>query len=538
MWRNEGGREGAGWGYQSWVANGADGFHKSLYNNYKKFGSQSNDGSFYADRSNWSSDFYPGYMQWWSNQDNASLAAVKGVKEIGTDTGVFAGSVTLSGIKRFMALPEKISFGVINGDYNKQFTSGSDRSNPNSIGSKICNVQTDRTGAFTITWEYSEDKYVSKTAYYTMKEGEIKFGDDIVTMDQTVSVILSDRDVSSRPWDSTPIEVHVWSDSDEGGVQLQLRHERDWWVMQANDQTFYGTLTLTDKLESLDADTSGRAGLSCYKGECWERGGARLHAQPGDHIYVHYKDYTLPKPYGIDGCAMSSSDFTVDDEPNKCDHLDIYNFAKVKEATPLSTVQLSKVSINTFAKPYVSELNDISDDINTWKRLLKLEENRISELGFEPTIENMLTHSKKYAGLLEKLDEFQEDRIEVKQKLRNFNSPSSSKTFVEGEQVFITGTFHSSVYSPKHFVFAAQAEHVETGYVEQISVSDRTKVTKKKSVDVELGWTPAQSGEYVLKLYVLDAGTMGTVLKDPIINHIYVESANSSLASLNLSSKN
>ena len=58
-----------------------------------------------------------------------------------------------------------------------------------------------------------------------------------------------------------------------------------------------------------------------------------------------------------------------------------------------------------------------------------------------------------------------------------------------------------------------------------------TDVTKKKSVDVELGWTPSQSGEYVLKLYVMDATTMGAVLKDPIINNISVEPANTSLAS-------
>ena len=150
-----------------------------------------------------------------------------------------------------------------------------------------------------------------------MKEGEVKFGDDIVTMDQQVSVVLSDRDVSSRPWDSTPIEVHVWSDSDKGGLQLQLRHERDWWVMQADDQTFYGTLFLTSDDSSRDQDTSGKGGIRCYQGECYERGSAQLHAQPGDHIYVHYKDYTLPKPYGLDGCAMDSGDFTIDDEPYK-----------------------------------------------------------------------------------------------------------------------------------------------------------------------------------------------------------------------------
>ena len=85
MWRNEGGREGAGWGYQSWIANnGGSAFHKSIYSG--------NTGGY--TKENWSSPFYPGYMQWWSNHNNAGLAAVKGVKEIGTDSGVFAGTVS------------------------------------------------------------------------------------------------------------------------------------------------------------------------------------------------------------------------------------------------------------------------------------------------------------------------------------------------------------------------------------------------------------------------------------------------------------
>ena len=539
MWRNEGGREGAGWGYQSWIAdNGGTAFHKQIYEPYKKFGANSNDGTFKTDRSNWSSDFYPGYMQWWSNNDNAGLVAVKGVKEIGSDTGVFAGTVSLSGIKRFIALPDKFSYGVLNGDYNKQFTAGSDRSSPNAIGSKICSIQTDRTGAFTIAWEYSEDKFVSKTAYYTMKEGEVNFGDDIVTMDQQVSVVLKDRDVSSRPWDSTPIEVHVWSDSDKGGTTIELRHERDWWVMQADDQTFYGTLYLTPDQDSLDQETSGKGGIRCYKGECYERGSARLHAQPGDHIYVHYKDYTLPKPYGIDGCTMTSSDWTVDTEPFGCDHLDIYNFAKVKEATPLSEVALAKVSILPYEKPDVDELNDINADIAIYERLVITEEQRIERMGYEVTKENMSEHSFKYDGLITKISELKDEVIELKTRLSDYNMPNSSRTFVEGEGVHIEGTFVSTSYAPNQFVFAAQAEHVETGQVDYVGMSDKHNITKKKSVDVELGWTPKQSGEYILKLYVMDATTMGAVMKNPIVNNIYVEPANTNLASAPDSTKN
>ena len=539
MWSNEGGREGAAWGYQSWIAdNGGTERHKEIYTPYKKFGASSNDGSFKTDRSEWSNDFYPGYMQWWSNNDNAGLAAVKGIKEIGHDTGVFAGSVSLSGIKRFIALPEKYSFGVLNGDYNKQFTSGSDRSSTTAIGSKICSIQTDRTGAFTIAWEYSEDKFVSKTAYYTMKEGEVNFGDDYVTMDQQVSVVLKDRDVSSRPWDATPVEVRVWSDSDKGGIQLELRHERDWWVMQADDQTFYGTLFLSDDQESLDQDTSGKGGIRCYKGECYERGSARLHAQPGDHIYVQYKDYTLPKPYTIEGCTMSSSDFTIDTEPHDCEHLDIYNFAKVKEATPLSEVVLHSVSILPYEKPDVDEFNEINADIATYERLVITEERRIEKMGYEISRENMGKYSMKYDGLITKINELENDAIELKERLAEHSLSNSSKTFVEGESVNIGGNFVSSTYAPNQFVFAAQAEHVETGQVDYVDMSQKINITKKKSVDVTLGWTPKLSGEYILKLYVMDASTMGAVLKNPIINNIYVEPANNTLASGPESTKN
>ena len=126
----------------------------------------------------------------------------------------------------------------------------------------------------------------------------------------------------------------------------------------------------------------------------------------------------------------------------------------------------------------------------------------------------------------------------MKNRLADYNLPSSSKTFIEGETVHIGGTFRSNSYAPNQFVFAAQAEHVETGQVDYVDMSQKTNITKKKSVDVTLEWTPKQSGEYVLKLYVMDGSTMGAVLKNPIVNNIYVEPANTNLASGPESAKN
>tara|TARA_Y100000996_G_scaffold414670_1_gene406245 strand:+ start:708 stop:2906 length:2199 start_codon:yes stop_codon:yes gene_type:complete len=535
MWRNEGGREGASWGYQSWL--GDNGWnHRGLWlpaviggpNSY--LGNANPNDDWKANKEHWASSGFPGFNQWWSNQGNNGLQAVKGIKEIGVNTGVFSGTVTLSGVQRFLALPEKMSYGVTNGEYNKQFTSGSDRSNQyDVVGSKICSMQTDRTGAFTITWEYSEDKFVSKTAYYTMREGEVKFGDDIVTMDQQVSVILSDRDVSSRPWDSGPVQVRVWSDSDQGGISLDLRHERDWWVMQADDQTFYGTLFLSSDQESLDMDAGGKGGIRCYQGECYERGSARLHAQPGDHIYVQYKDYTLPKPYSLDGCQMVG-DYSVDSEPFTCEHIDIYNYAKVSDATPISKIALKKISILPYEKPDYNELNKINDDINTQKRLIVLEESRLREDGINPTHENLDKYSFKYEGLLQTINTLEENASELKYKIKQYSQPASSRTFLEGETVYIIGEFQSSTYAQNQFIFAAQAEHIESGEIEYIGMSPKQTITKKTLKEVGLEWIPKQSGEYTLKIYALDSRTMGAVLKDPVINHIHIESIATNLS--------
>ena len=142
-------------------------------------------------------------------------------------------------------------------------------------------------------------------------------------------------------------------------------------------------------------------------------------------------------------------------------------------------------------------------------------------MGYEITKENMSAHSFKYDGLITKISELNDEVNELKKRLSEHNIPNSSKTFVENETVHIEGTFVSTSYAPNQFVFAAQAEHVETGQVDYVGMSAKTNITKKKSVDLELNWIPKQSGEYVLKLYVMDATTMGAVLKNPIVNNIY-----------------
>ena len=199
---------------------------------------------------------------------------------------------------------------------------------------------------------------------------------------------------------------------------------------------------------------------------------------------------------------MNSADWTIDTEPYSCDHIDIYNFAKVKEATPLSEVTLTHVSILPYEKPDVDEMNEINSDIQIYERLALIEEQRIQKMVYDVTSENMSKYSFKYDGLITKISELRDDAVELKQKLSDANLPNSSRTFVENESVHITGKFTSNSYAPNQFVFAAQAEHVETGHIDYVDMSHKTNITKKKSVETELVWTPQSPGEYLSLIHI------------------------------------
>ncbi len=69
-------------------------------------------------------------------------------------------------------------------------------------------------------------------------------------------------------------------------------------------------------------------------------------------------------------------------------------------------------------------------------------------------------------------------------------------------------------------------------------MSSKQSITKKALKETTLEWTPENSGEYILKLYVLDSRTMGAVLKDPVINHIYIEPVATNLSFEEESTKN
>ena len=69
----------------------------------------------------------------------------------------------------------------------------------------------------------------------------------------------------------------------------------------------------------------------------------------------------------------------------------------------------------------------INSEITTNERLVITEERRIEKMGYEITKENMSKHSFKYDGLITKIAELKGEIIELKDKLSEHNSPSSSK---------------------------------------------------------------------------------------------------------------
>ena len=150
----------------------------------------------------------------------------------------------------------------------------------------------------------------------------------------------------------------------------------------------------------------------------------------------------------------------------------------------LSDVALTKVSILPYEKPNVEKLNEINDDIRTYERLVQTEEQRIESMRYEPSKENMSEYSSKYDGLIAKIIELEDDAIELKTRLADYKLPQSSKTFVENDEVKIIGTFVSTSYAPNQFVFAVQAEHVETGQVDYVDMSQKTNVTKLSLIHI------------------------------------------------------
>ena len=129
-------------------------------------------------------------------------------------------------------------------------------------------------GAFTVFWKYDTDKTITKTGYYTWREGTIEFDKNYYKIDEIATVTLHDIDLEVYPFDMNTIRLRVWSDTDTEGITLTSSYM---YSVYRGVQASFGFTT----------DDESRNDI-------------QLRISPGDKIYAQYTDRTLPRPYSND----------------------------------------------------------------------------------------------------------------------------------------------------------------------------------------------------------------------------------------------
>ena len=380
--------------------------------------------------------------------------------EIGHDTGVFGGSISLGG-------PAYKRITSENGAY--QYGGTNDGANESRYGSiKTCALKASSSGAFTVTWEYNDDEFVSKSMKYSYREADVKFGKDIYYPGDTAKVIVHDRDLLRWSWDNKPVPVHVWSDSDKAGVNVGVTYDRQFWIPVAADGRSSGDVELSLWRESIDSGENAKSSV--------------LYVQPGDNIYMEYRDYTMPPPFSEDNCSQ----WRVSSSLAQCEYKRITNVAKVSDKSPDSSLVLTTTSDNNL--PNISFIEqsasvNIPDDalqkystsgkymVKTWwehdRKFLLGADNKINIAVFDGLTEKQIQNVRYYFTFTEDGQDVIADRIfsvdghethKVKpSKIGNSELTIGSINGDSGEEIKFTITATDEIFEISPVYYDAQA---------------------------------------------------------------------------------
>jgi len=214
--------------------------------------------------------------------------------ETGRDHGLFYGSIKLRGFST-----------TVNDDGVRMF--GGDRCegshNRNGMGTLddgVAGVASGQDGAITMSFEYAENKIMSKTATHTWRIADLVFDEEEYTMEDSGTVTIHDLDGLRYPFDKrTGYQIHIWSDTDEGGVEVNAY----WKPNFRGTPQMHGDYPV--KISFIDPDRRESTVRELY----YKSGGSEieLKAVPGDNIYAQYYDRTLPA-FGPNGEKYSTED--------------------------------------------------------------------------------------------------------------------------------------------------------------------------------------------------------------------------------------
>ena len=178
--------------------------------------------------------------------------------ETGTNTGVFAGNVTLTG------------------DPTLKGAEGVDGQGTEPTGAQGGNGPNDgflpaeNSDGVTVSFEYNRDQTVTGSALIQWNVGQIKWLQQNYQANGQGVLQIIDPDMNLNPKAIDKFDVSVWSDSDSGGTKITM-------IETGKDTgVFQGVVFFTTDLQS---------------------SGGRLHVTDGDTVTGEYVDRTLPYPH-------------------------------------------------------------------------------------------------------------------------------------------------------------------------------------------------------------------------------------------------
>lgn len=178
--------------------------------------------------------------------------------ETGTNTGIFAGNVTLTGDPLL-----KETDGV---DGQGAEPSGTQSGHGPNDGF----LPSENSDGVTVSFAYNRDQTVTGSAPIQWNVGQIKWLEQNYQTNTQGILQIIDPDMNLNPKAIDKFETSVWSDSDSGGTKIAMSE------MGKNTGIFQGTVYFTT-----DSHSSG----------------GRLYATEGDTITGEYVDRTLPYPH-------------------------------------------------------------------------------------------------------------------------------------------------------------------------------------------------------------------------------------------------
>ena len=213
--------------------------------------------------------------------------------ETGTDTGIFAGEVILTGFAH--DADGSATTGVNGNDVEDIHPSGD-----GPVDGLLPSYDED---GITVSFEHAEDQTAIGSAYIKWNMGQVQWLEDNYPSTGTGVVRVIDPDMNLNPNELDQFKIDVWSDSDAAGIDLT--------VTETNISTgiFEGTV---------------------FFGTNWESLGHKLRITEGDSITAKYEDNTLPDSHTVSDVIDITANTFVESDGNEY-YSDVHDLEEIFE---------------------------------------------------------------------------------------------------------------------------------------------------------------------------------------------------------------